>query len=530
MSILTPPNALATSKVQRAVDWLVARMADPLHIRTYGNSLLTGPTKRFIAFGGWMIIILWFYERIAWQMFFNQVLELAPYATLLSVVIASVMVILERNIFAYDTIGTKRTIDLERRTAGAMLGRGVMLLVMAVLTAMPFQLSVYAEDIEQLLKTQEKGALDQIRAAEEQTIRTDFAKKIADVRDRKNDDVSQTETANANRHDKIVAERKADHDRLTKSAESAQSACTTAFTSTDRETHDLYTSYCADAQTKKKARDEFDKETQRQLDALEAGRATTQSDDKAARDQRIVALETERDVALRELGTINPDELANRRGGTWRKPRGLPEQYIAMLTIAKTDWLNSALFIFYFLFTVGIAAVPLLNKLFAPSDLVGYLSARLQAAAQHPDAEKNPTHELVRLQFVFANGGKDAVQTRFDRASAAFLRAYAKFYLEARTAAMQGASNGRIRPFHEVSTDVIRLWKEESALALTELIDARTCLERCGLEEPDWQPKSVPPIETLARWESPDIGMLAELGWYDPVWASHFGAVSSARA
>lgn len=501
---------------------LVARITpeDPLRLRVYGETLLTERVKLELGAFTALLLAQFAFDLWAWSNAWSYAGTTAVTITMLSMVFATVILIVDRAIIVVD-------VSQVRSKLGLAFTRGALLILLACITAVPVELRIFQPEIEQVIANEEKVAVDAIREkakAYETELATRQKDTTAAALTGSPDAVVQRR---AQEREAIVAQQKSDRADITKrlSAKSTELVRETAGKGPSGRRGDGVTTAAMrkqEADIRKELSDfdkaareqlrEFDRETERmRTEAVKSG-----TDELSRRDTAL-------DEKLHAVEAMPAAELAAAYGGEWQKSRGFLERYRTLLDLIDADPKNSLIAWGCRLIMIVLGLTILFAKPVMSSDeTVAYFSLMAQAAGGNERAKK-----LVKLQGYGVNdrvhklGWTQEVQRlheRMSQAQIAVRNAVTAFEAEMERLC-EPPGDGLCLSRDRLEIDAGRAWLASVQPKVDALEAVEAQFERFGVDIPAW------PTDWTVRdprrsgerpWNLGDAELNVRYGWVNP--------------
>lgn len=521
--------------VERGVKAAQNAFVRTLGLKVYGDSLCTTRVASEMTALAVVLVLQFVIDWWAWDRVWSYGLPLWSWfwPLMLSLILAMGILLFDRSIVIADT-------SRSRWQLLPLAGRFVLLFVIALLTAIPVELSVFEGDIETKIALREQAGINSIReqALTEETAKYD--QRIADAKKAWGENAGDLVTRGQNDINEFTEGRKAQREILQADADNkaleARKEAAGKGLSGKYGTNQAYKAMQNQADYAAVALAAFDAETQLLLGGLRTARDAKRDDAVQKGGESVAALMKEKDETLAKVRAMDPAPLAKQYGGRWEKQedgpdkfvvtewkssRGLRARWTTLQEMAAEDPSTRVMVWGCRLVMIILGILVLGLKLMASEEFRYYYSFSVQGAC----AKDAGTEEIAMSVGYAADRAKRAglgflPRVRDDleevlKAQRDLAQAFHRFRDEMARLAQERAER-LASTLAEIRSDLHEQWREQVQPAIFHLAEIE---ERCtlqGIEVPTWPTQlRTDPRDLEDPWKvSKD--QLVELGWEDP--------------
>lgn len=509
-------------------------------LKIYGESNLTPASRSEISFLQFLLLLQLCVESWAWTQAWSYGLPVSSWAPpMLGLAFGLAIFMFDRALIVSDTSSS-------RKSWFTLLGRAVALILISLVTSVPVELAIFSGEIESRINTEEKADLDAIRTDALKTEDARYDSLIATAGQRTGNNEAEAKTMGQTDLDTYKTDRDAKRVQLLKDqtatlktaqddfdnkSTTARNEAVGVGPSKRRGAGKVYQEMKKQEAEAKTRRDSvetqntsdlrnFDEETRRETVALEAKRDSKLEAKKALTQTKLEALEADKANTLAEVQIMDGDKLAEKYGGSWRKPRGLLARFVELQELAEYDayvrmimWGVRAAFIFFGVLILG-------KKIMMSAPLRWYYSFGAQVARGHdPEVmalakSQGYTDEKSWYMLGLSPAARDNLRNLFDVrqklaiAYADFLRKVAKL--------AEPESNGFCPDKDKIYHELHSYWTEK-VLPEAQAVDKLELEIKTGAYPiPEWERSLGPDPRMLTNATRPTLAELAALGWQNP--------------
>lgn len=369
---------------------------NPFGMLVYGTSLLTTKARWSIRVFAVVLSIQFVIDFVAWGAFGAFAFPVATYGATVHYLAAVVVGwLFATAILAFDLTVVTLDTGRSKKAYWPLFARGMILVGISFITAIPFEMGVYGPTITNNLENRQKVAVDAIRVkaiAEEQGI---YAKK-ANVA--KEDLVKISEgyallnnQLSAYRHErKNATQSKSSDMEKQRTLIGVESGGAKAKVSIDGVQQSFGTGERGCGPRCKALKEDlrfmeedlrkFEAETAAGIKAREAALADKSKSDEVAGKARLTAIQSEHEKIVAALRIMPPAEIALKYGGEWKQTFDFLTRFDEMTLMAqKNPRVNHMTWIIR-LALIAIGLLILFLKAMCPEELMHYFAFRSQAA------------------------------------------------------------------------------------------------------------------------------------------------------
>ncbi len=493
-------------------------IADPFGLRVYGQSLLTTRVKSELGAFTFVMALQYLFDFTAWSTAAWLVAPTFPWFTHAAAgfVFATMILLVDKFLV---------TMDVSRSGSKvlAIALRGVLLMMLALVTAVPLEMFVFQSEIENHIAAIEKVKVDAIRE-----------KGKAFEKGRNDALVAAAEEAAVGEPEDVTTRRDGKElDTFVKAQEAGRKEITTRLgkassavaTEARKSAKTRSATVLADLRANEAAiRKELAAYNAQALKDLEERSAHTEAMrtgaiERAAKERAELA--TSLDATYVAIDAMTSEEVSTKYGGEWKHSRGFLDQYRAMSEVVDGDPMNKAIAWGCRLVMIMFGLAIIFMKAVASSEETGiYLSLRSQAASGNPEA----IAALRRYGYAFREGDASIgysteIRAQHDRlvASRMKVRSAMRAYLSSFTDhCNQQMSEGGGRTRRGLNRHAHQLWDTQMGEVLDEHDGIAAWFIHNSVALPAWPPDwdmPDPTNEANRPWTMSDATIEERFGW-----------------
>ncbi len=532
--------------------------ADPFRLRVNGETLLSGHVKIVLGLLSILVVAEIAFEQFAWSSMWGYSLS-----GVLALVISSAFTYLT----FYITVAILTMDDSNREKVRAVIrARLGMLMLIAMVTAIPAELRFFHSEIEKYISAKETVSVDVIREkakafelakADKRTTTSEVSLSTGD------DDVVARRT---DERKAMVASQKSDRLELTKRLDAKSDDLAREIGAGSRSGRRGDGSVAAALRRQEREiREElkaFDEAARGQLKEFDATTEQMRTGAVATATEERTRLATDLDDTLLRIEAMTPIELAANYGGDWKQSRGFMDELRAYLTILREpdldengmvidQWftnnqkISAVIALMMVLFGLGIVLVKthLISK---PTQR--YFSQRAQALEGNMDAiavirgeAKEGDKDAIRVLRVLAPTNETVAQDlrrlgyavdgdvvlseevtelyrKLWEAQSSLNDALAQFRIDFRNMCRYrtDGSTGHAQTRHELIAHAREAWTADVQAKITNLSAAEWKFREAGVKLAGWPREFLetdPRVERTHLWDLPDAELIEKFGW-----------------
>jgi len=494
-----------------------------LRLEIYKSSLLS---DRVLAEMGAFVLLLavqfamdmWAWSRV-W-MYALPTSAIWPYV--LALVFAVVILLLDRSIIVQDTSNSVTKIV-------PIIGRATFLLLIACVTAIAVELSVFHSEIDKRINNREKIAIDAIRASALDKERTTMAARISGAENREAKERASYENERAQARQNLVSQLERQRKTMEKALEEKRTQVAEESAGLVSGRYGQGPAYRAMKEQEERMALELKEFNHQAIDVLNSfdqqARTGLKINGNVEQERTADQLRNDERAIAEHVREMTPEELSSKYGGDWKQSRGFIDRYRELESMREENATVSQIVWGCRLIMILLGLAILFLKLMSSEEFCTYYSLRAQAAYGEHQGAKDTAKVLG---YVNDQQGRSALgwskamlflDQQVSEARYQFVACVLGFQ-KAAIGLCQPNASGRSVPRHVIINRLRQLWEADVLPAQVEMVRSEDEMERSGGKPVNWPPNL--PIKDPRQvaqdrdpWEFTDEE-LASMGWRDP--------------
>ncbi|HAT03424.1 MAG TPA: hypothetical protein DCS29_01440 [Candidatus Magasanikbacteria bacterium] len=518
-------------------DWLL----NVTGMKVFGDSLLTERVRKELSRFAWVLLIQLIVDLWVWTTLWSYALPSSMFWSLsLGTMFALLIFKVDQGVITHDTSSDEGRLR-------PIIGRAILLLMIALITALAVELGVFATAIDRRLDQRENIAVTELKETEIAKINSKYQKLIDQARADGTEATSHAQTTGQQDVESYKSQRATERASIEARYAADKKAIEDQIAAGDQrildETKGRFTGrsgigpmVIALQQEKEKALGElskirqaeatelgtFDTTTAASIASLESKRDTDTATATTTNKARVEGLQMQWEDKVQEIREMNRDRFATIYGGDWKQDRGFLTRFHALQEMASEDSIIQWLIWGTRLLMMIIGMAILILKLSSSREFVNYFSYRAQIAAGNPDAtahaEAEGYNDPTNRKALAWPPETLEVMGALHMARLNLCKAWRAWWQQAGETCKQDAKTGLCRSRDDVATQLRLAWN----LTVQPMVDALATAERevelNGRSIPRWDETRYPepdPRNMTEPWDLSDT-QLRGLGWEDP--------------